>query len=304
MLPMLVAHGGLVLIEVRSDGAFSVNGLGLHGAPFPLTFSVRGVAGCWTVRATAATATELADLLVHAAKNTIAVVDVATNDFVDEEYVQWKPSRMVAQQATRCTVHDFGGLADGVVGLSVEALVMSREEFPGFLEGWYPYELTLVGLPEVPTAERLDEIGLEIGTARHDRPILPNLPGCCLWYSGHDDCYVWVETTERQVAAAILGRLLALLVGSALADTGVTAVTEPADSLVEDLLQQGSDWAGTVEVVSVQAVTVSLAATSGPWRLDQPLPEEIDRVAVYDVEEARWRLAARQDRSDHRGSAP
>lgn len=280
-------------IEIRRDGAFSVNSVGLGRLPFPLSFSVREAAGCWVVQATAAQAAELADLLVHAAKDTIVVIDVATNSFLDEQYAPWKPSRIAAEQSTQCSLHDFGGLAAGVVGLSDEALVMRREELPGFLEGWSPYELTLVGLPEVPTAEQLDEIGLEVGTARHDRPILPTIAGCCLWYSGHDDCYVWMESTDRAVPVAVLGRLLALLAGSALVDVGVVAVTDPIAALVEDLLEHSSDWVGTLGAVSAETVTVNLAATSGPWRLTQPLPEQVDRVAVYDVADARWRLTDR-----------
>jgi len=77
-------------------------------------------------------------------------------------------------------VHHFGALAAGVVGLSEQALVMQGDELPGFLAGWSPYELTLVGLPDRPNAERLDEIGLAFGTVRHDQPVLPTLADCCL----------------------------------------------------------------------------------------------------------------------------
>lgn len=70
---------------VRRDGAFSVNGVGLDGAPFPLSFSLREVAGCWVVDATAAQASELADVLANAAKDTVVVVDIGTNSFLDED---------------------------------------------------------------------------------------------------------------------------------------------------------------------------------------------------------------------------
>ncbi|MER7009717.1 hypothetical protein ABT297_42670 [Dactylosporangium sp. NPDC000555] len=38
------------------------------------------------------------------------------------------------------------------------------------------------------------------------------------------------------------------------------------------------------------AATVNLSATSEPWRLSHPLPQRVDRIAVYDVAEATWRL--------------
>jgi hypothetical protein len=285
---------GAVVVHVRRDGAFSVNGVGLNGAPFPLSFSVGEDAGCWVVDATAAQACELADVLVNAAKDTVVVVDVATNSFLDEQYVQYKPSRIAAAQGIDCSVHDLGVLAAGVVGLSEQALVMRRDAVPGFLAGWSPYELTLVGLADWPDAQQLDEIAVAVGTARHDHPVLPTLPGCCLWYSGHDDCYVWLESTDRGVCLAVLGRLLALLVGSALVDADPVQVPDPPDTLMEALIEQSRHWIGTLAIVSPNAVCVSLSATSGPWRLAQPIPEQVDLVSVYDVVQATWRLTSPQ----------
>ncbi|MFG2045706.1 hypothetical protein [Dactylosporangium sp. NPDC048998] len=278
------------VVAAGHDGAFSINRVGLDGTPFPLSFSVREVSGCWVVQAAAAQAAELADVLVNAAEGTVVTVDIATNSFLDERYEQWQPSRIAAAQGITCSVHHFGALATGVIGLSEEALVMRRDDLPGFLSGWSPYELTLVGLPTEPTPERLDEIGLAIGIAQHDQPVLPTLAGCCLWYSGHDDCYVWVESTDRGVPAAILGRLLALLAGSALVDAAPVEVPDAAGTIVEALLEESRHWVGTLGAVSRNAVAVSLSAVSAPWRLGQPLPERVDRTAVYDFTEGVWHL--------------
>ncbi|WP_281904622.1 hypothetical protein [Phytohabitans aurantiacus] len=280
-----------MVVEVRHDGAFSVNGIGLNCAPFPLSFSVREAAGGWSVQATAARASELADVLVKAASDTVVVADVATNSFLDEQYVQWKPSQVAAAQGIDCSAHDWAALAAGVVGLSDEALVMRRDDVPGFLAGWHPYELTFVGLPNKPNAQQLDEIALAIATAHHGQPILPTLPGCCLWYSGHDDCYVWVESADRGVPPAILGRLLALIAGSALADAAPVEVSDPPHALVEALIEESRHWVGMLAAVSPDAVTVSLSATTQEWRLAQPLPEKVHRTAVYNVIEATWHLA-------------
>ncbi|WP_432968654.1 hypothetical protein [Dactylosporangium sp. CA-233914] len=278
------------MVYVGRDGAFSVNGLGLGSAPFPLSFSVNEVSGCWVVDATAAQASQLADMLAGAAKDTVVVVDLATNSFLDDEYVQWTPSQIAAGQGIGCSVHSLGWLAAGVVGLSDEALVMRRDDVPGFLAGWSPYQLALVGLPARPDTEQLDEIALAIGTAEHGRPILPTLPGCCLWYSGHDDCYVWVESTDPQLAPAILSRLLALLAGSALVTAEPVEAAEPPGCLVEALIGERRDWVGMLGATSPSAVSVNLTATSEPWRLSHPLPQRVDRIAVYDVAEATWHL--------------
>lgn len=280
------------MVEVGRHGAFSVNGVGLGGAPFPLSFSVREVNGSWVVDAAAAQAVELVDVLERAVNDTIVVVDVATNSFLDEAYVQWQPSRIAAAQGVGCEVHPLGALASGVVGLSEEVLVMRRDDLARFLAGWSPYELTLIDVPGTPTPERLDEIALAIGTATHDDPVLPALVGSCLWFSGHDDCYVAMESTDRAMPAAVLGRLLALLVGSSLVDDSSMDVPEPDGAIMEALIEESRHWIGALGTVSENSVTVELSATSQRWRLGQRLPEEIDRTAVYDVELEVWRLTA------------
>ena len=279
------------MVEVGRHGAFSVNGVGLSHAPFPLSFSLRLADRSWIVDATAAQVAELADVLIRAAHDTIVVVDLATNSFVDEGYVQWRPSRIAAEQAVDCDVHSFGGLTSGVIGLSDEALVMRRDDLPRFLAGWSPYELTLIDVPEPPTPERLDEIALAIGTAAHDQRVLPMLSGSRLWFSGHDDCYVSVESTQPAMPAALLSRLLALLVGSALVDVSAVEVPDPDAAIVDDLITVSPNWIGVLGTASPNSVRVNLSATPQTWRIGQMLPKRVDRTAIYAVTEGMWRLA-------------
>ncbi|MEV4388312.1 hypothetical protein AB0J68_21780 [Micromonospora sp. NPDC049580] len=290
----------LTVADVRTDvaavrvgprGAFSVNSVGVSGTPFPLSFSVRETDGSWMVGATAARAVELADVLMPSGNGTIMVVGLETNSFLDEEYQQWLPSRIAAEQGVSFEAHDVRVLASGVVGLSEEALLIDREQLSRFLAGWSPYELTLLDLAGTPTAERLDEMIVAVGTAGFDEPVLPALPGSRLLFSGHDDCYVSVETTDRAVPTALLGRLLALLVGSALVDTSVVEVTAPQVETVESLIEESRHWVGEIVSTTRDAVTVDLHATSEPWRLGQSVPAQVTRRAVYDVANRVWRMS-------------
>ncbi len=153
-------------------GAFTVNRLGLSGAPFPLTSGVRSAGGRWTVTATRAA--ELADLLAGAAMGAVVVLDVATDGFLDpddEHYVrQWPASRIAAEQGVACAVHDFDGLTRGVAGLGAEALVMRPDDLLAFLAGWSPQELTLAGVSGAVDGERLAGIapaaGIVVGAAQ------------------------------------------------------------------------------------------------------------------------------------------
>jgi hypothetical protein len=101
-----------------------------------------------------------------------------------------------------------------------------------------------------------------------------------------------MESTDRAMPAAVLGRLLALLVGSALVDDSSVDVSDPDGVIVEALIEESWHWIGALGTVSENSVTVELSATSERWRLGQRLPEGIDHTAVYDVALEVWRLAA------------
>jgi hypothetical protein len=286
-----------LVVAVGPHGAFSVNRIGLNGMPFPLSFSVRQASGSWMVSATAARAGELADILVHAASGTIVVVNVAASSFLDGDYAPWPPSRIAAGQGVSCQAHPLGALAAGVTGLSEEAIAMRREALPRFLDGWSPHELTLADVQGSPGPERADEIALALGTAAwHDQPVLPGLPGSRLLYSGHDDCYLHVESTDQAIPAALLSRLLALLAGSALASDSPVEVPEPPTAMAENLIAGHAHWAGTLGSVSRDTVTISLSATATPWRPAHPLPERADRTVTYDVQQSLWRTATASQR--------
>lgn len=283
------------VIEVERHGAFNVNCVGLERLPFPLSFSVREAGGSWLVSAAAARAGELIDVLTRTANDMVVVVNLATNSFLNEDYQQWRPSLIAAEQGVDCTVHPVGAWASDSIELGEEFLVMHRDSLPRFLSSdWSPYELSLVDVPAGATPERLDELTLVIGTATGDEPVLPRLDGSRFWFSGHDDCYLAVESMDPAMPASVLGRLLALLAGSALigADGASSVrVPEPDNALPEQLIRESPHWIGAVGTASVTMVTVKLSALSQRWRLGQDLPERADRVATLNLDHGVWHLA-------------
>jgi hypothetical protein len=109
--------------------------------------------------------------------------------------------------------------------------------------------------------------------------------------------------------AAVLGRLLALLIGSALVDDSSVDVPDPDGVIVEALIEESRHWIGALGTVSENSVTVELSATSERWWLGQRLPKGIDRTAVYDVTLEVWLAAPpstrgnRSNTQDLKGSA-
>lgn len=284
-------HAGReVAVHVEPHGAFSVNSVGLDRIPFPLSFSAREAAGSWMITGAAARAGELADLLVSAADSTIIVADLATNSFLHEDCSAWAPSRIATEQGIDFRSRSLGTLASGVPGLSEEILAVRRDDLPRFLDGWSPYELTLVDIPGEAGPGQLDEIALTIGTAHVGEPVLPGLPGSRVLYSGHDDCYFCVESADPAMPTTLLSRLLALLVGSFLGRGSCTDVPEPARMLMACLLKDSAHWTGTPGSVSETEVTVRLTAVDEPWHLGQKVPDHTDCLAICDIPQGAWRL--------------
>ncbi|MFB8240678.1 hypothetical protein ACFC58_29470 [Kitasatospora purpeofusca] len=289
------------MIEVARDSAFDVNGIGPDHRSFPLTFSVRAAGGSWLVDATAAQAGELAELLAGRAAGPVAVVDLHTCSFVDKDFRSWPPSLIAAELGVDCAVHPVGPWASETIGVGEEFLLLDRGELPRLLDGsWTPYQVALVDLPGEVNAERLDELALVVGTTAFDQPLLPHLDGSTLWFSGHDDYYLRVESTDPGVPGALLGRLLALLAGSALTDAAADAdaddavpvlVPEPDPALADRLIAAGPHWAGSVAAVSATEVTLMLTALPRRRRLADPAPAGAGRTVTLDLVRGRWQLA-------------
>ncbi|MFF8265358.1 hypothetical protein [Streptomyces virginiae] len=137
-------------------------------------------------------------------------------------------------------------------------------------------------MPADVTEEQLDELALVLGTTGIDNSLLSRLGDSQVWFSGHDGCYVLVETRDPALPAAVLARLLALLAGSALAELAeepFSRVPEPGPWLPEQLIATAPHWNGALGNVPEDLVTIRLAALAGPWRLGVSFPEQADLTA-------------------------
>ncbi|MFI9046107.1 hypothetical protein [Streptomyces sp. NPDC053427] len=263
--------------------------------PFPLSFSVREIEGAWQVTAAAAQAGELVDLLVAVANDAVAVVSLETNSYLDEDWQSLRPSLIAAELGVPCTVHSLGSWASGTYGLGEELLVVDRDLLPRLLNGtWSPYELTLIDVPADVAPEQLDELALVLGTTDIDEPLLSRLGDSRVWFSGHDDCYVMLETRDPALPTAVLARLLTLLAGSALAELTeepLSRVPEPGPWLPERLIATASHWIGALGKVTEDQVSIELAALPDPWQLGVSFPQQADLTATLDVRHSTWQIA-------------
>ncbi|WP_126641022.1 hypothetical protein [Embleya hyalina] len=247
------------------------------------------------VHATPAEAGEVVDLMVRWAGETVVVLGLETTSFLDADYSLWSPSRIAAEQKVECAVHRVGSWAAGTPGLGEEILVMRRDDLPRLLDGtWSPYQVSIVDVPARPTSAQLDDVALAVGTAEYDTPILPRLAGSRLWYSGHDDCYAAIESTDASMPARILGRLLALSARSSSAgesDRSPDTIAEPDAAAMRDLIRESAYWIGVPadpDHTDNGTAVIHLSVLPQRWRLGRKPPERIDRTATLDLRRGTW----------------
>ncbi|MFJ5026163.1 hypothetical protein [Streptomyces goshikiensis] len=286
------------MTEIGQQGTCGANSVGVERRPYPLSFSVHETDGLWRVSAGAAQAGELADLLVAVASSAVAVVSLETNSYLDEDWQSLRPSLIAAELGVPCTVHPLGSWASGTNGLAGEILVMDRDLLPRLLDGtWSPYELALIDVAADVTAEQLDELALLLGTTDAGEPLLSRLEDSRVWFSGHDDCYVLLETRDPALPAEVLTRLLALLAGSALAELTErpsARVPEPGPWLAEQLIATAPHWIGALVNITEDLVTIGLAALPDPWRLGVTFPQQADLTVTLDARHGTWRIPPTQ----------
>lgn len=282
-------------MSLRGSGA---QGLSASLPPFPLTLSVRETEGSWIVGGTVAQASDVVDLLVRSANDTVVVTDLATTSFWSPEGELPGPSGVAAEMGVECVVHRVGTWASATLGLSDEFLVMRRDDLPRLLNGsWSPYELSVIDLPARPAAAQLDEIALAVGTVAFDEPLLPQLPGSRIWYSGHDDCALRIESTDPTVPVAVFGRLLALFARSAPTGGGAAgssvAIQEPDAVVLGRLLHESPRWFGVRADPGGSeggSARIHLSVLPERWRLDHMWPEQVDCTATFEPGRGTWEL--------------
>jgi hypothetical protein len=285
--------GASIVTVVRVDrfAAFSVNGVGLQRAPFPLSISVAQADGTWAVHATASRVHDLVDVLAAGTDHHAVVLNVGQNSWLNDDYTTWPLARIAQQQDIVFTAHDIRWAATPG-SASEDLLIMAWSDLQRFLDGWSLYEVTIIDVASPPASDELDELALTINTHDHAAPLLPRLPGSRVYYSGHDDCYVYVESVDPVLPARILARLLTLSAGSALLDDNdadAVVIPEPDVSLAAVLLHHHPHWAATVlETQPGRTVTIGITAIERAWRLSDPTPAGTPLVITLDLGTGHW----------------
>lgn len=296
-------------VEVDAFNAFGVNRAGLERAPFPLSFSVVESEGLQCVHATAVRAYDVVDVLGAGADSTAVLLNIGQNSFFDDDFTSWRPRRIAEEQGVGCTAYDIGWAASSRFRCD-DLLVMPWRDLRRFLKDWSLYAIDILDVRGRLDRDQADEIALVVNTYDLETRLLPLLPGSRVYYSGHDDCYLYAETTDPRVPVRLFTRLLALFAGSAVlarggddagqpgmvtalgpSEAGHVTVPEPDESLVAALIGDHCHWAGTVEDARPDGtVTIGLVRRERPWRLADPIPPGAPVRITIDLETGQWQL--------------
>jgi hypothetical protein len=149
----------MIMSSVRVDrfAAFGANTVGPRGTPFPLSVSVAAREGLWVVRATAARAYDLLDVLKTGDECSAAVLNVGQSSWLNGDCTPWSLREIARQQDVAVIAHDIRWAAVSRAQ-SDDLLVMVWSDLRRFLDGWSLYEITVLDLLGTQADEDLDEL--------------------------------------------------------------------------------------------------------------------------------------------------
>jgi len=279
-------------VAVDQFNAFGVNVIGFGRQPFPLSISTATVGDGWVVNAAAARACDLIDVLGVNAGRTALILNVAQNSWLDDDHGSWPLRRIAEHQQVPATVSDIRW-ASHYPAWDNDLLVISWSDLPRLLDDWSAYDMDLFDQPSPPDA--VDELVLTVNTSCGDDNLIARLPGSTVYYHGHDDCYVHIQTTDPALPSRLFTRLLALLAGSALLgdQTESVVVPHPDQRVAFDLLRRASHWTGTlVDSRPGGSITIGLTPRDRGWRLGDPNPTDPSDLITLDPRNGEWRATA------------
>ncbi|SNR96920.1 hypothetical protein SAMN05216276_100240 [Streptosporangium subroseum] len=277
--------------DVRVDGwnAFGTNRLGLDGPGFPLTINVSASHGVHIVNGTAARTCDLIDVLTPTTQSTAVVLNIDQYSWLDPDGDPLRPREIARQQGIQATAQDITW-AQAHGSAPSDLLTMDWSDLNRFFDGsWSHYGADVLDVEGPLSDDVADEVALASRLWSQGSCLLREFPRSRVFYSGHDDCYLHVESVDPTMPTRIFTRLIALFGGSALLDddTESVMVAEPQFSIAENMLRESTYWVGTIlDRDPWRRMTMGFTPTR--WRLGSPLSEDISLQLAFDLKSRTW----------------
>jgi hypothetical protein len=173
---------------------------------------------------------------------------------------------------------------------AMEAIEVSPQALRQLAENYF-YDIELVDSDVEWDQARVDEVILALRTSGADAAV-GDLPLSSTRFSGHDDCYAWMETRLRPLADAVASRTIAIFTGTMLSDAGMTPeVVEPDVDVLRHLYAKSPDWTAHPSGAGVSSDGVDLSLAAVPWRLGELPTGQVDGVLSYRRDSGQWHVS-------------
>ena len=256
-------------VAVTRENALTLNSLGSIGEswPFPISYSAATSGG---IVAISLLPFRLQDLLAIPEvewSGSPFVVASHRNDFVHDEDGRWnhEPDSVLFQRVGIRPIAIDGG-----------AWLLEARDLQVIVSETNHYEFIVVDVP-LALGRDLAEVWLTAETTNWvgGKLVLANLPGSNLFIDVHDDCYVYIESTNDNLAFHLAAYLLAHAVGvSLLSSINATSIEIPLpDTEIIDFMlgAQGEFSLDQAGIVVKQGIA-SIPFSGSRWTLRDSLP--------------------------------
>jgi hypothetical protein len=275
-------------VLVPIPNAFTTNTVGLEGLPFPLSISRGATPWGTTLHLTALRLADVADLLALRLRPHVLVTNA-------DHYVFESPGSdeivSLGEVARRSDVDraefDIGWSLPQTSESAMEAIEVMPSAIGQLCENYF-YNIELVDSDVEWDQVRVNEAVLALSTSGAET-IVGDLDRSSTRFSGHDDCYAWIETRSAELADAVASRTIAIFMGTMLSNVGITPeVVEPDAGLLRHLFTKSSDWTAHPSDAAVSAAGVDLPLAAVPWRLGEPPTGQVDGMLSYRPNSGQW----------------
>jgi hypothetical protein len=277
---------------VPIPNAFTIiNTVALEGRPFPFSVSKGETEWGTTLHLTALRLADVADLLGRWLRPHVLVSNASHHVFeTPDSDVFVSLSELARRSGVDRVEFDVGWSRYQRVDSAMEAIEVTSSTLSQLAANDF-YDIELIDSEVAWDHTRVDEVMLALGTSVGDS-VLGELDRSSTRFSGHDDCYVLIETRSAELADAVLGRTIAIFAGTMLSNAGRTPeVVEPDAAVLRSLFAKSPDWTAHPSNTAVSGDTVDLSLAAVPWRVGEFPTGRVDGVLSYRLESGQWHVS-------------
>ncbi len=262
-------------ISVNLPNALTSNFAG--AIPFPASFEHHLTQGIAQIYMTAMRSADLFDLPSLVTRPAYLVSNLATSDYVSDEHGGWI-DRPLADILAAASVAPL--MIDG------DILALTTSDLVALLREVEQYNFRAISIDS--PASNTTELWLSVEDFSFASSLLLKTVRASTYVDTHDDCYVYIESTDSQMVAEAAALLLAHIVGAAVYPTAEAslAVGYPSGEVLRSLLE-GPHFTVDQRRVEISNGLVQVPYARHTWKLGQDVSAPTEAIR-YSLDTGIW----------------